>query len=155
VQSTWRSLHQDVELSPERRGRDLCGVEVLLHTLKVCTDDETCLNILVVLADLLRGGSVRRVSALVSLGASQCLLSLLARLSTPPHSTPHRERLLTLVLTSLASLGIRDKKFARPLHAASSGHNTTNACLLGKSGALDLVMKIAVTSSTQRPTGIT
>nr|XP_032800462.1 cytosolic carboxypeptidase 1-like [Petromyzon marinus] len=135
VKSTWRSLHQDVELSPERHGRDvdLSGVEVLLHTLEACPDDETCLNLLVVLADLLRGGSVCRVSALVSLGASQCLLSLLARVSAPcgSDSAPHRERLLSLVLTSLASLGIRDKKFAG--RARASGTLTTTLTIARRS----------------------
>ncbi|XP_073402102.1 cytosolic carboxypeptidase 1 isoform X1 [Dendrobates tinctorius] len=151
----------------EMTAKGSTGMEVILCTLENTRDQQTILNIVNILNELMSAGGGRRISVLVSKGGTQILLQLL--LSASKDSSPNEE-LMVLLHSLLAKIGPKDKKFG--IKARVSGAlsislnlvkqnlqspklllpclqvfrvycmNSVNAVYLGKNGAVELLFKI-------------
>ncbi|XP_043778309.1 cytosolic carboxypeptidase 4 isoform X2 [Cervus elaphus] len=158
--------------------QEASGLQVLLHTLQSCSDQESILTILQLLGDLLSVGTDRRIRYMISKGGSEALLRTLVE--TARTASPDYVILLPL-FRLLAKVGLRDKKFGQKAlelealdvtlilarknlcHSQNLLHclwalrvfasSVTTGAMLGINGAMELLLKV-ITPYTQKHTRV-
>ncbi|XP_057186317.1 cytosolic carboxypeptidase 4 isoform X2 [Triplophysa rosa] len=150
------------------------GVEVLLNTLQNAGDNESVLNVLNVLDELLSAGTDRRIHYMISKGGSEALLTALvnsARCHTPSYTVllpllhlmakvGHRDRQIGVKAEKtdavLLVLDLLRQNVTNPRRAAAClwviqvfCSSVTAAVLLGRNQGLDVVFKLISSHTTK------
>ncbi|XP_051776799.1 cytosolic carboxypeptidase 4 isoform X1 [Erpetoichthys calabaricus] len=148
-------------------GSAASGLEVLLSTLQNSNDNESTLNILNVLDELLSAGTDRRIYYMISKGGSEALLRTLV---SSMKRVPPNDIVLLPLMQLLAKVGHRDRKIGHKAEEAEAVHLTlsllrrslhdqrrataclwvlrvfascvSTAVLLGKEGTIELLFKL-------------